>query len=282
MGHCCHVLRRRLSVCVHQVQRDAQIGTLLTPFHPSHTHSLLIRIKSNGNENENESERESVCPCVRLPKNRKIPIIKIDDSNKNLLPFCHLSYIFGCYWFPIHIYYYQQSTLLVQHTMNFAFDCEENMLCIFSHFCLSFVHVRARALDKKGMENSAELCRKTRSKCTKYELNIFVCALWWFGIFFRIISILSLCEHVSARPCVSLSKYIQIIRIFRYNISERERDNGKKLSKYCWAHIFIMMCRKWIASCSLDRNGCKRNSNIFDMKRAQIWFFSRSGRFRLS
>lgn len=87
-------------VCVHQVQRwtNRHIQhTLLTPFH------LCAWYWSASNRMEMKMRMGmSVWISMQLPENRKIPIIKIDDSNKNLLPFFSLSLSFS--QSPVHIF----------------------------------------------------------------------------------------------------------------------------------------------------------------------------------
>lgn len=174
-----------------------------------------------------------------------------------------------CHWFPIYIYYYQ-STLLIQYTMSFAFDCKENMLCCMcaTVFCSLFsiwfcVHA------KKEMKFFAELCRKTRRKCThnqrekkirnEYFWVRFVrTAMIWNFFFSHHSYLLSLWVYVSASLSFGfvLSKY-QIISIFGYISIQYLRGSlgGKKYCQNIAELIFVfMMCRKWIASYTHSRS----------------------------
>lgn len=212
---------------------------------------------------------------------------------------CNLLFIFFgwcccCYWFPIHTYIITSppSSFRTQWILHstvkrtccavsvWVGECWMVRLYFFS-FLFSFVCARAK---KTEMKNSAELCRKKPgANAHNNQKN----ANWIFCV--RIVMIWNFFSHhfylISWRTCACpslplfLSENIEIIRIFRYNISERgSKKNIVKILLSSYLYYDVQKVNRIIFS--FDRNGCKQNSNILIRKEQKYDFFP--GRFRMS
>lgn len=152
------------SICIFCGWNESWYGFMmgnspLCPAPNTHTHTNYWHISSVSIPHRTEWE----CEFSRYCQKKEIPIIKIDDSNKNLFPFFAIfsSYIF--YWFPI---------LLPVHPLYISFSflppIEFGAFVLFVYLCMH-----------GEMYNFWWITSKKRMQICFF----FTFCTWWFGIF---------------------------------------------------------------------------------------------------
>lgn len=135
------------------------------------------------------------CQC------KEIPIIKIDDSNKNLLPFfCNLLFIFLLIPdYYCHTYTHTHTPpSLNQPKFGRILCCRQSERCLQPFFPFDYLWIRGR----KKWTIQHELYREKKSICEKKWI---FCA-WWFWIFVPFPSYHSHSEHISNKCIVTISE----------------------------------------------------------------------------